>query len=134
PERGGIGLRVPQHGEFVGDEWVIHGQQTQARNLSGVLPGSRPGWSAGASVPWPCGVATGQGGKMPEGNVDEPAGSDVDDPLHLDEPITDAARLRQRAVFLRELAEARALLARTTPWRTRSARLRERMRQSSYHL
>jgi hypothetical protein len=52
----------------------------------------------------------------------------------VDGPVDDAARLRQRAVFLRELAEARALLARTTPWRTRSARLREQLRKSTYHI
>ena len=47
-------------------------------------------------------------------------------------PAADPERLRQRAVFLRELAEARALLARATPWRTRSARLRARMRQNTF--
>jgi hypothetical protein len=71
---------------------------------------------------------------MPEGTVNEPTSSALDDPLPPGQPVTDAARLRQRAVFLRELAEARALLARTTPWRTRSAQLRERLRQSTYHI
>lgn len=71
---------------------------------------------------------------MPVGSVNEPTGSS-DDPLSIAEvPVPDMARLRQRAVFLRELADARALLARTTPWRTRSSRLRERMRQSTFNV
>lgn len=48
------------------------------------------------------------------------------------EPVADPERLRQRAVFLRELAEARALLARAAPRRTRSAQLRARLRQSTF--
>jgi hypothetical protein len=47
-------------------------------------------------------------------------------------PATDPDRLRQRAVFLRELGEARALLARATPWRTRAIRLRARLRQTTF--
>lgn len=72
---------------------------------------------------------------MPEGTVAGPEGSEseIATPA-VDGPVDDAARLRQRAVFLRELAEARALLARTTPWRTRSARLREQLRKSTYHI
>ena len=71
---------------------------------------------------------------MPVGSVNEPTGSS-DDPLSVaDAPVTDVARLRQRAVFLRELADARALLARTTPWRTRSSRLRERLRHSTFNV
>lgn len=72
---------------------------------------------------------------MPEGTVGEPLESrPVDSLQHGELPVADAARLRQRAVFLRELAEARALLARTTPWRTRASQLRERIRQSTYHV
>ncbi len=68
---------------------------------------------------------------MPEGAFAEPAGSGVDDPAcHDAELVTDVARLRQRAVFLRELAEARALLARSTVWRSPSVAGRQRLRQS----
>jgi hypothetical protein len=49
-------------------------------------------------------------------------------------PAHDPERLRARAVFLRELAEARDLLARATPWRARSARLRARMRQTTFRV
>jgi hypothetical protein len=48
------------------------------------------------------------------------------------QPVTDPERLRQRAVFLRELAEARALLARAAPRRSRTAQLRARLRQSTF--
>ncbi|MGH3327625.1 MAG: hypothetical protein ACRDPT_07520 [Streptomycetales bacterium] len=45
------------------------------------------------------------------------------------EPMTQSAeRQRRRAVFLRELAEARALRQRVTPRRSRAARLRRAMR------
>lgn len=66
---------------------------------------------------------------MPEGAIAEPVGSGTDDPPTTPggELVTDAARLRQRAVFLRELAEARALLARSTPWHGRTAGLRRRL-------
>jgi hypothetical protein len=56
----------------------------------------------------------------------EPGSADADPALR--QPVTDPERLRQRAVFLRELAEARALVVRATPMRTRAARLRARMR------
>ncbi|MBB5787477.1 hypothetical protein HD601_002052 [Jiangella mangrovi] len=74
---------------------------------------------------------------MPEGAIAEPAGSGADDsptpssPTPSGELVTDVSRLRQRAVFLRELAEARALLARSTPWHGRTAGLRRRLRQST---
>ncbi|PZF83593.1 hypothetical protein C1I92_11665 [Jiangella anatolica] len=68
---------------------------------------------------------------MPEGAIAEPVGSGADEPTTPGgELVADAARLRQRAVFLRELAEARALLARSTPWHGRTAGLRRRLRQS----
>ncbi|MGH3342369.1 MAG: hypothetical protein ACRDPK_05675 [Carbonactinosporaceae bacterium] len=45
------------------------------------------------------------------------------------EPTAQSAeRQRRRAVFLRELAEARALRQRVTPRRSRAARLRRAMR------
>jgi hypothetical protein len=66
---------------------------------------------------------------MPDGSA-----SDLDrgaDPV-VDGPVADPERLRQRAIFLRELAEARALLARATPRRTRTAQLRARLRHSTF--
>ena len=79
---------------------------------------------------------------MPEGAVPAPEPTDLDvdvdavqwpvgqcRPGH---PATDPERLRQRAVFLRELGEARALVARATPWRTRAIRLRARLRQTTF--
>lgn len=86
---------------------------------------------------------------MLEGAVPAPEPADLDleiDDLEIDaigwptgqcrpgHPADDPERLRQRAVFLRELAEARALLARATPWRTRSARLRARLRQITFRV
>lgn len=68
---------------------------------------------------------------MPDGSVPAP---DPGTHTVADEPVADPERLRQRAVFLRELAEARALLARTTPRRTRSARLRARLRQTTFRV
>jgi hypothetical protein len=41
-------------------------------------------------------------------------------------------RLRRRAAFLRDLAEAKELRARTRPRRTRLARLRDALRRSTY--
>ncbi|MGH8775318.1 MAG: hypothetical protein ACRDWI_09150 [Jiangellaceae bacterium] len=77
---------------------------------------------------------------MPEGAVPAPEPTDLD-PMELEvgrcrpgHPAADPERLRQRADFLRELAEARALLARATPWRTRAARLRARMRETTFRI
>ncbi|HEX6577007.1 MAG TPA: hypothetical protein VF082_01470 [Jiangellaceae bacterium] len=79
---------------------------------------------------------------MPEGAVPAPEPENLD--MDVDaipwpvgkcrpgHPATDPERLRQRAVFLRELAEARALLARATPWRTRVIRIRARLRQATF--
>lgn len=39
-------------------------------------------------------------------------------------PAADAERLHRRAVLLREIASARARVARAAPWRTGTARLR----------
>jgi hypothetical protein len=41
-------------------------------------------------------------------------------------------RLRRRAAFLRDLAEAKELRARVRPRRTRLARLRDALRQATY--
>ncbi|MFD8482363.1 hypothetical protein [Kitasatospora sp. NPDC059673] len=47
---------------------------------------------------------------------------------------TDAERRRRRAVFLRELAEARELRARVQPRRTKERRMREAMRMRTFRI
>lgn len=68
---------------------------------------------------------------MSEGTVAGSEGPDAEVAAPAMGVSADAARLRQRAVFLRELAQARAMLARTTPWRTRSARVRAQIRNGT---
>lgn len=83
----------------------------------------RPTMSASATVPWVQGLSLEERNQMPEGTKIELVGSDTDEPpLAKVEFVTDAARLREREIFLRELAEARALLARNTLWRGRRPR------------
>ncbi|MEQ7127383.1 hypothetical protein ABN034_22925 [Actinopolymorpha sp. B11F2] len=48
------------------------------------------------------------------------------------QPDNQSERLRRRAAFLRDLAEARELRARIRPRRTRLARLRDALRRSTY--
>ncbi|GAA3227706.1 hypothetical protein MTQ10_16345 [Streptomyces sp. XM83C] len=47
-------------------------------------------------------------------------------------PETDAERRLRRAIFLRELAEARALRDRVQPRRAKTARLRHAMRMRTF--
>jgi len=49
-------------------------------------------------------------------------------------PETEAARRKRRAVFLRELAEARELRARVQPRRTKERRMREAMRMRTFRI
>ncbi|WP_354641421.1 hypothetical protein [Kitasatospora camelliae] len=49
-------------------------------------------------------------------------------------PETDAERRKRRAVFLRELAEARELRARVQPRRTKERRMREAMRMRTFRI
>lgn len=49
-------------------------------------------------------------------------------------PETEAQRRRRRALFLRELAEARELRARVQPRRTKERRLREAMRMRTFRI
>ncbi|MEU9132812.1 hypothetical protein AB0D08_32690 [Kitasatospora sp. NPDC048540] len=49
-------------------------------------------------------------------------------------PETPADRRRRRAVFLRELTEARELRARVQPRRTKERRLREAMRMRTFRI
>lgn len=44
----------------------------------------------------------------------------------------DADRLRKRALFLRELSEAKALRERVQPRRARAARMRQQMRMRTF--
>ncbi|KDN83995.1 hypothetical protein [Kitasatospora cheerisanensis] len=47
---------------------------------------------------------------------------------------TDAERRKRRAVFLRELAEARELRARVQPRRTKERRMREALRMRTFRI
>ncbi|MGD9485932.1 hypothetical protein WDH52_22245 [Streptomyces sp. TRM70308] len=48
------------------------------------------------------------------------------------EAVFDPERLRRRALFLRELSEAKALRDRVQPRRARAARMREQMRMRTF--
>jgi hypothetical protein len=51
------------------------------------------------------------------------------------EPLeTEAERRRRRAVFLRELAEARELRARVQPRKTKERRMREALRMRTFRI
>jgi hypothetical protein len=65
---------------------------------------------------------------MPELPGREPAAAPGPRP-----PETDAERRRRRALFLRELAEARDLRARVQPRRVKVARLRHALRMRTFH-
>ncbi|MCX4754170.1 hypothetical protein [Kitasatospora purpeofusca] len=51
-----------------------------------------------------------------------------------DRPETEAERRRRRAVFLRELTEARELRERVQPRRTKERRMREAMRMRTFRI
>lgn len=51
-----------------------------------------------------------------------------------DPPENEAQRRRRRAVFLRELAEARELRARVQPRRTKERRMREALRMRTFRI
>ncbi|MFF0292972.1 hypothetical protein ACFYST_07245 [Kitasatospora sp. NPDC004614] len=63
--------------------------------------------------------------------VEETAGQETDAETTTD---ADADRRRRRAVFLRELAEARELRARVQPRRTKERRMREAMRMRTFRI
>jgi hypothetical protein len=50
-----------------------------------------------------------------------------------DDAPDQAERLRRRAAFLRDLAEARALRDRIAPRRARVSRIRQALRRATYH-
>lgn len=58
-------------------------------------------------------------------------GADRDEELSPDD-VRD--RLRRRAIFLRELAEARELRRRVTPHRSRRARIRAALRKRTFRV
>ncbi|WP_327678767.1 hypothetical protein [Kitasatospora sp. NBC_00458] len=51
-----------------------------------------------------------------------------------DHPETEAERRKRRAVFLRELTEARELRERVQPRRTKERRMREAMRMRTFRI
>jgi hypothetical protein len=57
---------------------------------------------------------------------------DRESPADAAQEEADAARRRRRAQFLRELAEARALLDRVQPRRAKAARLRHALRMRTF--
>ncbi|WP_051709291.1 hypothetical protein [Streptomyces sp. NRRL S-350] len=69
--------------------------------------------------------------KAGDGSADEPVGGAG--PPH-DPPETEAERRKRRAVFLRELTEARELRERVQPRRTKERRLREAMRMRTFRI
>ena len=75
---------------------------------------------------------------MPEGAVPASESAELDPtglatgPCRPGHPARDPERLRRRALFLRELSQARAAFIRTTSWRVISARARARKRQTSF--
>ncbi|MEU4113478.1 hypothetical protein AB0F71_03130 [Kitasatospora sp. NPDC028055] len=70
-----------------------------------------------------------------DGSADEP----VDGPAlragpPQEPPETESERRKRRAVFLRELAEARELRERVQPRRTKERRMREAMRMRTFRI
>ncbi|GAA1964432.1 hypothetical protein [Kitasatospora viridis] len=70
---------------------------------------------------------------MPEGKPEQPA-EPTATARPADPPETEAQRRRRRAVFLRELAEARELRARVQPRRTKERRMREALRMRTFRI
>ncbi|MFI2607832.1 hypothetical protein [Kitasatospora sp. NPDC018619] len=70
-----------------------------------------------------------------DGSTDEPVdgvGRSPGPPF--DHPETEAERRKRRAVFLRELTEARELRERVQPRRTKERRMREAMRMRTFRI
>ncbi|MGW3038569.1 hypothetical protein ACWC9T_00665 [Kitasatospora sp. NPDC001159] len=72
--------------------------------------------------------------KAGDGSADEPVGSALGAGPPHDPPETETERRRRRAVFLRELAEARELRERVQPRRTKERRMREAMRMRTFRI
>jgi hypothetical protein len=60
---------------------------------------------------------------------EDPAAESAETPVE-----TEAERRRRRAVFLRELAEARELRARVQPRKTKERRMREALRMRTFRI
>ncbi|WP_051970146.1 hypothetical protein [Kitasatospora azatica] len=60
---------------------------------------------------------------------EDPSAESADAPME-----TEAERRRRRAVFLRELAEARELRARVQPRKTKERRMREALRMRTFRI
>ncbi|MEU9042578.1 MULTISPECIES: hypothetical protein [unclassified Kitasatospora] len=73
--------------------------------------------------------------KAGDGSAGEPVGGagPSPGPPH-DPPETEAERRKRRAVFLRELTEARELRERVQPRRTKERRMREAMRMRTFRI
>ncbi len=67
------------------------------------------------------------------GPVDGPPEEPAEEPREAPRE-TEAERRRRRAVFLRELAEARELRARVQPRRTKERRMREALRMRTFRI
>ncbi len=73
--------------------------------------------------------------KPGDGSADEPvAGAGLRSGPPQDPPETEVERRRRRALFLRELAEARELRERVQPRRTKERRMREAMRMRTFRI
>ncbi|MFD8596115.1 hypothetical protein ACFV1L_14025 [Kitasatospora sp. NPDC059646] len=70
------------------------------------------------------------------GSTDEarPESAAVEETAAQTDEETDAERRKRRAVFLRELAEARELRARVQPRRTKERRMREALRMRTFRI
>ncbi|MFH9349169.1 hypothetical protein [Kitasatospora sp. NPDC017646] len=73
--------------------------------------------------------------KAGDGSADEPVdGAALRAGPPQDPPSTESERRKRRAVFLRELAEARELRERVQPRRTKERRMREAMRMRTFRI
>ncbi|MFC8451901.1 hypothetical protein [Kitasatospora sp. NPDC057223] len=73
--------------------------------------------------------------KAGRGSTDEPHGpSGGPERAAPEHPETETERRKRRALFLRELAEARELRARVQPRRTKERRMREAMRMRTFRI
>ncbi|MEO3972909.1 hypothetical protein [Streptomyces sp. CAU 1734] len=79
------------------------------------------------------GSGDGYAGGHPGGPAGEPGPDGARDPSAGDgDAESDAERRRRRALFLRELNEAKALRDRVQPRRARAARMRQQMRMRTF--
>ncbi|MQS13333.1 hypothetical protein F7Q99_13865 [Streptomyces kaniharaensis] len=73
--------------------------------------------------------------KAGDGSTEQPRGPSGSRPgPPQDPPETESERRKRRALFLRELAEARELRERVQPRRTKERRMREAMRMRTFRI